>query len=309
MSMPYTQELSAAIRHYVVPDRRYLKLLHGNVLGLAEPERTGFLRILGRDAYAVDEADLAVMLSTSSGWRERLTAAWMAGIASRTVFRERLGELLLASTQCYAGQGYCFALACFATTDDAELLRAYLDKYLRRPDLAYDQDWAMSALLHIDATLGTRFAAPYLTPDGLWFQWSKAEDPRASVDRGSERFAALASLRSRLPAAAPTSAETPIVDGPILSGWSAVATGQAAGLDAELPRGLGERHILSGVPTTATARCESCDTVLYRLDEDPAQWAIVHLTWLSKDGPGSFPMWEIFATTQSALAGMRSHSH
>lgn len=162
--MPDDLGLRFAVSRYVSPDRRYLRLLHGNLLRLAEPERTGFFRALGRDAAAVDDAELSLMLGTSSGWRERLTAAWMAGISSRTGLREQIGGLLIESAQVYAGQGYCFALACFATADDADLLRAYLDKYLQRPDLVYDQRWAMSALLHLDKTLGTGFADPYLAP-------------------------------------------------------------------------------------------------------------------------------------------------
>ena len=307
--MPYIQDLSAAARRYVIPDRRYLELLHGNVLRLAEPERSGFLRTLDRDAAAADEAELAVMLSTSSGWRERLTAAWMAGICSRTGFRDRLGELLLASTQCYAGQGYCFALACFATADDADLLRAYLDKYLLRPDLAYDQDWAMSALLHIDATLGTEFAAPYLTPDGLWFKWSKAEDPRATLDRGSKHFASLVSLRDDLARVRSTAAEITIDDGQLPDGWSALTADQAARFGAELVREVGEQHILWRVATTALARCDGCDDVLFRLDESPVRWATVHLTWSGKAEPGSYPMWEIYASTETSLARMQVRSH
>lgn len=307
--MPYSQDLGSAVRRYVNPDRRYLRLLHGHLLRLAEPERTGFFRALGRDAAAAGDADLSLMLGASSGWRERLTAGWMAGIGARTGFREQIGGLLIESAQVYAGQGYCFALACFATADDADLLCAYLDKYLRRPDLVYDQRWAMSALLHIDATLSTRFAEPYLPPGGLWFQWSRAEDAHTTLERGTEHLAALVSMRTEIAAARTSAAETTIDGGPLPGGWIPLSADRATGLDAELSRELGEQHILQGIPTTAVARCEVCDTVLFRLDEDPVGWAIIHLTWPSEAERGPFPMWETCASTETALARIQKHGH
>lgn len=307
--MPYNQDLGSAVRRYVNSDRRYLRLLHGRLLRLAEPERTGFFRALGRDAAAADAVELSYMLGTSSGWRERLTAAWMAGISSRTGLREQIGGLLIESAQVYAGQGYCFALACFGTADDADLLRAYLDRYLQRPDLVYDQRWAMSALLHIDKRLGNGFAGPYLAPDGLWPQWSRAEDARTRLERGSEHLAALLSLRSEIATARTSDAETTIDKGRLPSGWIALGADQATGLEAELSRELGEQHMLRGIPTTAVARCEGCGTVLFRLNEDPVGWAIIHLTWPSRAEREPFPMWETCASTETALARIRKHGH
>jgi hypothetical protein len=63
------------------------------------------------------------------------------------------------------------ALAGFDTPRDADLLAAYLDRYLRRPDLAYDQIVAMGALMFIDLNLGGDQAARFLGPGGLWQQW------------------------------------------------------------------------------------------------------------------------------------------
>nr|WP_229846505.1 DUF6000 family protein [Streptomyces atratus] len=70
-----------------------------------------------------------------------------------------------------AGLAYCVALAGFGTARDADLLAAYLDRYLCRPDLAYDQTVAMGALLFIDLNLKGDQAARFLGPGGLWQQW------------------------------------------------------------------------------------------------------------------------------------------
>ncbi|MBD0741487.1 DUF6000 family protein [Streptomyces sp. CBMA152] len=73
------------------------------------------------------------------------------------------------------------ALSGFGTSADAALLAAYLDRYLPRADLFYDQPRALGALLHLDARLGTGHAARFLTPGGLWQQWTQG--PPAKADR------------------------------------------------------------------------------------------------------------------------------
>lgn len=187
---PGDAELTAAIHQYVTPGtgsvRRYLKLLHGNFLALDEGKRTRFLKQLARSAREISDRELTTLLD--SEWRARLTASWLISLDKREQFRDRVGELLLASEVCYAGQGYCLALAQFATPADASILAAYLDVYLPQPDKRYDQDWALGALLHIDAILGTEHAARFLADGGLWQQWRTTEEEtpdelRAWIDR------------------------------------------------------------------------------------------------------------------------------
>ena len=153
-----------AIRRYVVWRRlrpRYLKLLGGGLSGLGRYSRAA----LARDARKISDEDLVRLLSC--GWRACLPAAWLIGIDRRRDHRELLGDLLLESAFPYAGQGYCFALARFGRPEDAEILAAYLDRYLPRKDCYYDQGWAMGALLYLDARLGTHHAERFVTT-GLW---------------------------------------------------------------------------------------------------------------------------------------------
>ncbi|MFD0431879.1 DUF6000 family protein [Streptomyces zhihengii] len=142
----------------------------GRPAGPHDRARTGHVRQeLGEDAAAITPRELTLLLE--GGWRERKTAAWFIAVARRTEFRGLLGEMLLASEVGHAGTAYCVTLATFATTADADLLAAYLDHYLRRPDLYYDQPAALGALLHIDERLGTEQAARFTAPGGLWPQW------------------------------------------------------------------------------------------------------------------------------------------
>ncbi|WP_281292901.1 DUF6000 family protein [Streptomyces alboniger] len=91
---------------------------------------------------------------------------WLIAIAGPTAFRPRLGELLLESAAPYAGRAYCIALATFRPPPDADLLTAYLNRYLACPDLGYDQTSALGTLLHLDTAQGTDHAARFLTPVG-----------------------------------------------------------------------------------------------------------------------------------------------
>lgn len=171
-------ELLGLVRRFVTPGRRYLRL-GGSLLGLSEPKRVAFARELVQAASEITPAELDVLFE--GGWRERKTASWLVVVAGRTEFRSRIGELLLASEGPYAGGAYCVTLATFGTSADADLLCNYLDHYLPRPDLDYDQGLALGALLHLDAALGSERASRYLADGGLWQQWTDAP-PRRDRD-------------------------------------------------------------------------------------------------------------------------------
>jgi hypothetical protein len=162
-------EVVKVIRRYVTPDRRYLKL-GGSLLSMSPRNRARFTRKLGKAASKISRRELDVLLN--GGWRESKTAAWLIAVANRTEYREGIGQLLLASEAPYAGTAYCVALAAFGTPADADLLVAYLDRYLRCPDLDYDQRQVLGTLLLLDARLGAERAAPFLTQGGLWQQWT-----------------------------------------------------------------------------------------------------------------------------------------
>ena len=163
---PDDPELLAAVRRYVDSgSARYLKLLHGNALDMSGSDRTEFANAMGRDARHITDRELGTLLD--SEWRSRLTAAWLIGLDRRARFRDRLGEMLLDSELVYAGQGYCLALARFETAADVDILRAYLDKYVPL-DRAYDQNWAIGALLYLDERLGGNRAGRFLTPGARW---------------------------------------------------------------------------------------------------------------------------------------------
>ncbi|WP_329469653.1 DUF6000 family protein [Streptomyces sp. NBC_01723] len=161
-------ELQEQVRRFVTPDRRYLRL-GGGLLRLNPVERSAFVRDLAQAAYEITPAELSILFE--GGWRERKTAAWLVAVAHRTEFRDLIGRLLLASEGPYAGAAYCVVLAKFGSAADAELLSAYLDHYLLRPDLDYDQAVVLGTLLYLDGILGSEYTTRFLGPDGPWDRW------------------------------------------------------------------------------------------------------------------------------------------
>ena len=184
------------IRRYVraadptTPGARYLRLLHANFLQEQDPGHNTFTSALAEDAHQISDTDLGTLLEFE--WRARLTAAWLIGLDQRTQFRQTLGNLLLESELVYAGQGYCFALSRFAQPEDADILIAYLDRYLPRTDCYYNQDDAMGALLHLDQKLGTDHAQRFIVPEGLWHQSAFAHRDPVDCQRTTEQLCAFA---------------------------------------------------------------------------------------------------------------------
>ncbi|GEC05839.1 hypothetical protein SSP24_34940 [Streptomyces spinoverrucosus] len=124
---------------------RYLELNSARVLRPGWPHAKRFARHLINDAATITDAELEALLSYE--WRSRLTAAWLIGVGRRESFRERIGDLLLASENCFSSGAYCFALARFGTHADAEILTAYLDRYLPPPTSATTSPAALGAVL------------------------------------------------------------------------------------------------------------------------------------------------------------------
>ncbi|WP_448318449.1 DUF6000 family protein [Streptomyces sp. CO7] len=155
---------------------RYLVLKSGRFLQPEWPHAERFAHHLIDDSATITDAELEALLGYE--WRSRLTAGWLIGVGRRATFRERIGDLLLASELCFSGGAYCFALARFGAHADAEILAAYLDRYLPRTDLRYDlrydQPAALGALLRLDAHLGTHHADRFIQPGGLWDRWVDA---------------------------------------------------------------------------------------------------------------------------------------
>jgi hypothetical protein len=167
----------------------YLDILGGSFTNLQGIELDSFISRVNEARSRIDESVIEEMLS-ASGWRERITGSWFAGLKEWNRFSHQIGKLLIESNRVYADQGYCFALGRFADTVSVDYLTRYLDKYLLQLDCFCDQDWAMATLMWIDDLHGSKHAKEFVAADGLW-QRFVANKPEWSLDRTRSRYASM----------------------------------------------------------------------------------------------------------------------
>jgi hypothetical protein len=125
-------------------------------------------------------------LLTEYDWRPRLTGAFFAALKSFASFEDHIGRLLVRSDVCFAGKLYCVALTEFDSPTGLNYLRKYLEYYLTRPELDYDQGDAMVAVAYLDAKNGTKIFESF---QPLWNNYIKAKSWKPNLDSAVVRFA------------------------------------------------------------------------------------------------------------------------
>ncbi len=90
-------------------------------------------------------------------WRTRQTGAFFSAITNQTQFIDIIGTHLLKSEVCSAGKVYCQVFASFNLPKCVDYLNLYLDYYLTKPDLWFDQRDAMQAILYLDRINSTNY--------------------------------------------------------------------------------------------------------------------------------------------------------
>lgn len=101
--------------------------------------------------------DIVMKLFGDFNWRTRITGAYFAAINQYRELEDTIGIHLLKSEVCYAGGGYCLALASFATEKSIDYLKQYLDYYLEKKDLYFDQGDALAALWYLDKDAASEY--------------------------------------------------------------------------------------------------------------------------------------------------------
>lgn len=107
------------------------------------------------------ETGTVLKLLGDFNWRTRISGAYFAAINNLQEFEEIIGKHLLKSEVAYAGSGYCIALASFGTDSAKNYLKTYLEYYLGRKDLYFDQAEAFCALEFIDKALAEQLQSKY----------------------------------------------------------------------------------------------------------------------------------------------------
>ena len=129
--------------------------------------------------------DLIFQLLCERNWRPRIVAGYFAAILQLDKHTVDIGNLLLRSDVCFAGGGYALALARINTPLSIEYLTKYLDHYLRRPDLQFDQADVLGALHHCDKLNGTDRTQDYVQ---LWDEYTSGYESPRPIPKAVEWF-------------------------------------------------------------------------------------------------------------------------
>ena len=131
-------------------------------------------------------------------WRPRITAAYFAAILIEDLVEDQIGNLLLRSDVCFAGTGYCLALARFNSPKSAWYLSKYLTYYLTKPELHFDQGEAIGALAHLDKANGTSQLETFSEQWKLFESASETYDQQKHIDRFAEQYSAVVRIAASI---------------------------------------------------------------------------------------------------------------
>lgn len=124
------------------------------------------------------EADLEIVsnLLEDHNWRSRITGAYFAAINNYIELQDVIGQHLLRSELAYAGLGYCLALAAFNNDVSKNYLNEYLNYYLERKNLYYDQAYAYCALEYLNYHLAIKLKTQWnsFVADKLYWNLDKS---------------------------------------------------------------------------------------------------------------------------------------
>ena len=117
-----------------------------------------YMKRPSKDGYADELKRILPELTTSIidslladyNWRTRGVGAILASVTGYTAARDTIGNHLLKSELCYAGKSYAISLASMGGAQSIQYFCDYLDLYLARKDLYFDQAEVYSALKYLD---------------------------------------------------------------------------------------------------------------------------------------------------------------
>jgi len=104
-------------------------------------------------------------------WRPRSTGSYFASIMQLKHLEDIIGVHLLKSEVCRAGAQYAVTIASFNTEKSADYFNKYLDYYLKKPELYFDQEAVLTALKYLDEVNGTRNIDNHLENYESYLNW------------------------------------------------------------------------------------------------------------------------------------------
>lgn len=109
--------------------------------------------------------DVTLALLGDFNWRTRTVGAYLSVLKNYESQISIIGVHLLKSEVCYAGDLYALVLAYYNTPETIEYLHQYLEYYLQKPELDFDQQAVLEAVAYLDIINKTNNLSKYLK---LW---------------------------------------------------------------------------------------------------------------------------------------------
>jgi Family of unknown function (DUF6000) len=130
-----------------------------------------------------DEITVGICLSLLGdfNWRTRLVGSYFAAVKDYRELIDIIGTHLLKSEVCCVGHIYALTLAFFNDENCIRYLNKYLDYYLTKPSLYFDQKFVMEAVLYLDKQNKTDFFSKHLD------SWNKLHEERKKSEEYQTR--------------------------------------------------------------------------------------------------------------------------
>jgi hypothetical protein len=110
-------------------------------------------------------------------WRTRLVGSYLAAVKDYRELIDIIGTHLLKSEVCCVGHIYALTLAFFNDENCIQYLNRYLDYYLTKPSLYFDQKFVMEAVLFLDRENKTDYFSNHVE------KWKALQEERKKLEK------------------------------------------------------------------------------------------------------------------------------
>lgn len=121
--------------------------------------------------------DICLSLLGDFNWRTRLVGSYFAAVKDYRELIDIIGTHLLKSEVCCVGHIYTLTLAYFNDENCVQFINRYLDYYLTKPSLYFDQKYVMEAVLYLDRENKTDYFSGHLD------NWKTLHKERYTIEK------------------------------------------------------------------------------------------------------------------------------
>jgi len=121
--------------------------------------------------------DVCLNLLGDFNWRTRLVGSYFSAVKDYRELIDIIGTHLLKSEVCCVGHIYALTLAFFNDKECIQYLNRYLEYYLTKPSLYFDQKYVMEAVLYLDKVNSTDYFSGHLD------NWKTLQKERYAIEK------------------------------------------------------------------------------------------------------------------------------